>query len=272
MQIDIVGGSSDYNKITVVSTEFESTAFSNKNGQITCNVKRHSFLKRFAYKNRRNVLIPRLVTLFLILTADLKKKDWAIIGFCLLCLFSIEKFFSGQNYPADLLGKTSLFITLHFKIIIVFCFVAVFLFSMIRRNPSAKWHGAEHMVISAYQHTGSSDIECIAAESPMNDKCGTMLYLPLIIGIIAANFIIKIFNINEIIAYLITFEGVITITALNGWNKVRGITRASYFLQKNKNVDTPGMQELLTAQRALQELIFAHDSLLIEKIEKRQDN
>ena len=58
---------------------------------------------------------------------------------------------------------------------------------------------------------------------------------------------------------LVAWEGVMWVDKLAGWDKIPGTSHASHFLQRFITTRVPGKQELLTAQRALRELVVAHN-------------
>ena len=49
------------------------------------------------------------------------------------------------------------------------------------KTKIAKWHGAEHMAISAYKRCGLADIIEMAQENHINPECGGRLFLPFIL-------------------------------------------------------------------------------------------
>lgn len=121
------------------------------------------------------------------------------------------------------------------------------------------------MAIATYNRTGSTDIEDIAKESPVHDKCGTRLYLPIMAGMIIAEFVAKNFGVSHVITPLAILLGVLWMDSLIGWDKIPGISHAARLIQKHITTCVPKEQELLTAQRAMQELIAAHQFMQSSK-------
>lgn len=56
-------------------------------------------------------------------------------------------------------------------------------FIVMRLTNVAKYHGAEHKAVSAYEKTARPDLEQIAAASRIHPRCGTNVALPLMLGL-----------------------------------------------------------------------------------------
>lgn len=249
MPVNIVGGNSASGQISILSDEFTATAQSDKDGRITCNIQRHSRLSRFFYKHKR-FPIPRLIRLMLFLVNSLTRKGRLILGICLLGLVLIavllQKYLSGSStFLGQYLWVTNVTVTFGALLYI--------------RRHIATWHGAEHMAIAAYERTGSTDIKQISQESRVDDDCGGRLFPPFIAVTIVAKFVAISLGVNYTIVYLIALECMLWVDTLKGWDKIPGTSHASRLLQKYITTRTPGTQELLVAQRALQELIATHN-------------
>ena len=246
-QVRIVGGKSTAGRVSILSDEFVATAHSERDGEITCKVKRHSPLSRFLYKNKR-LPIPRLVRMILFFAVSMTRKGWVLLGLYVLGIVLLDKFFpTGSAVSAFLKQYWWLFYAL----------IQVGALTYIHRRI-ATWHGAEHMAIAAYNRTGSTDTHAIACECPVHDKCGGRLILPLVVGMIIANLVAKILGVSETIGLLAILECILWVDTLNGWDKIPGTSQASYLLQRWVTTRYPGEQELQTAQRALHELVAAH--------------
>lgn len=267
MKIKIIGGKSTAGRISILSDEFVSTARSDKDGNITCRVKRHSPLSRFLYRNK-NIPMPKLIRMVLFLADSMTKKGWMFLCFYVLIVTLMEKYLlSGSLLPTlaskyqfgllDASSVSSLSFLLFSAMYVTLTVVGV----MYTRRRIASWHGAEHMAIAAYDRCDSTEIRDIARECPVNDKCGGRLALPLLVGAVVAVFVAKTLVVSTVFAYVLMLEGLLWVDALKGWDKIPGTSQASRLLQKWITTREPGTQELRTAQLALRELVAAHNSL-----------
>ena len=252
-KVEIIGGKSTAGWVSIISDEFVATAHSEKNNKITCKVKRNSALARFIYKNK-NLPIPRLVILGVLITDSMTDKvEMFFVGLFVLVTILLGIF--SQPVPKS---SSSLFsevcfwgLCIMFQLGLLFCF----------RQSIAKWHGAEHMAIAAYTHTGSTDIQMITRERPIDDQCGGRFILPFLFGVIISNFVAKKFGMNQTIIFFVILECFLWVDKLIGFEKIPVTSQASYFLQKWFTTRHPGKQELRTAQTALRELVNAHKNL-----------
>lgn len=251
-EVRIVGGMSTAGRVSILSDMFVATAHSDEDGEITCEVKRHSPLSRFFYKNKR-LPIPRLVRMILFFADSMTKKWWILLGLCTLGVVLLEKFLPSGGSVSGL--SVSMFLKQYWWIIYAVVLVGVLVYI---RRYIATWHGAEHMAIAAYDHTGTTNIRAIGRECPVHDKCGGRLFLPLVVGTIIANLVAKNFGVSETIVLLAILECVLWMDTLRGWDKIPCTSQVSHLLQRWITTRYPGEQELRTAQRALQELVAAH--------------
>jgi len=251
--VKIIGGRSMIREVSLSSDEFTATANSDEKGKITCRVKRHSSLSIFLYRSK--LPIPRLAKLLLLLTGDMTKRAWEILSLLLLCVVLSEYCLPASSY------RDHFFALFGWYNVLTFYIVTLVIGLIFIRKHIANWHGAEHMAIAAYERTSATDIQGITQESPIHDKCGGRLLLPLLVGMIMASFIAKNFAVSETIVFIAILECLLWVDKLIGWDKIPLTSQASRLLQKWVTTRYPGEQELKTAQCALQELVNAHKAL-----------
>ncbi|OGN03630.1 MAG: hypothetical protein A2655_03460 [Candidatus Yanofskybacteria bacterium RIFCSPHIGHO2_01_FULL_43_42] len=255
VQVHIVGGKSSSGRVSILSDEFLATARSNEDGEITCEVRRHSSLAIFLYRNK-HLPIPRVIRMMLFLVSFMTRRDLMFLGIFAGILLvdkylpsDISVFFGTSGTSSQYGWLSSLGMTAGIM-------VGMMVYGW---SHVATWHGAEHMAIAAYERNGSTDIQHIANECPVQDKCGGRMILPLMTAMIASVFVAGIFDVSRVIVSLVAWEGVMWVDKLAGWDKIPGTSHASHFLQRFITTRVPGKQELLTAQRALRELVVAHN-------------
>lgn len=251
MQVNIIGGKSSTGRISILSDKFVATARSDEGGEITCEVRRHSSLARFLYRNKR-LLIPRVVRMTLFLVSSMTRRDWVFLGVYTVGVLLLDK------YLPDGSVSGTIGVPPQYRWLIPLTIMAGFTWYAWLRI--ATWHGAEHMAIAAYERTGSTDIQSIEKECLVHDKCGGRMILPLTAAIITSVFVARIFEVSGVIVFFAAWEGVMWVDTLFGWDKIPGTSHTSHFLQKYITTRVPGRQELLTAQRAVRELIAAQNS------------
>lgn len=252
MKIRIVGGMSLSSQISIVSNEFAATAIcSPETGNISCNVRRLSWLSRFLHNSQRFPW-PRLLRLALFLFNSLTKRGWVILGFSTFATILL------YYYSPAIAEKFHPLMRLLFYYQLVFNTAFLALYLAMASRFVASWHGAEHMVIAAYDRTGSTDLEAIRKEVPVHDKCGGRLLLPSIVASVVAEVIAIFFDLNKALVLIATFEAVLWVDTLIGWHNIPITSHASHVLQKYVTTRMPGERELLTAQRAMKELVAAH--------------
>lgn len=241
-RIRIVGGISSCGRVSILSDEFISSA-RYREGRVTCEVERLSSLLRFLYKHK-GLPIPRLVRMALFF-ADSMAKSWVSIFIAVFFLraFTVNSTAASSHSIFDELTR--------FAVVLL----AVFAYSIWR---VAKWHGAEHMAIAAYENSGNTDVQSIERESTINKKCGGRLILPLLASVVISNLIAKNFGVNVTIAFLAVMEAMLWVDTLKGWDNIPVTSQASDLLQKWVTTRRPETREVLTAQRALSELVRAH--------------
>ena len=251
MQVKIIGGKSSHGRVSIISQEFVATAC-DEGGDITCEVKRHPYLLRFLFKNKR-LLIPRVVRMALLLAGGMTGRGRMLLGLYVLGMALLMARSSTSSTSGTLVSS---FLKQYWWAVYVIILPAILLYTRCR---IATWHGAEHMTIAAYDRTGSTDIKQIAQECPVHDKCGGRLLLPIILGAIIARLLANNLGVSDVIVSLVALECVLWVDTLRGWDKIPGTSHVSHLLQKYATTRTPGPQELLTAQRAIQGLVAQYN-------------
>ena len=257
MEIQIIGGVSSPSQISIFSNEFVATARWHTGGRISCDVKRRPLLAQFFYKHKY-LPIPQLARIVLFLFSAITKKTSMLIGASLMlgCLVGIAIFRHIPANPVPVEQNPLISTACEW----VFRIAPMIILAAYIKQNIAKWHGAEHMAISSYNKTGSAEMQNIVKESPINDECGTRLFMPLYVLTFVACYLAEYVGFSKIIFSLVTAECVLWIDRLRGWDKISGASHISRLLQKYVATKIPGERELRTAQRALRELISAHRS------------
>ena len=140
---------------------------------------------------------------------------------------------------------------------------------LVLKKSIAKWHGAEHMTIAAYESTGLTDLETIEKQSPIDPHCGGRFLIGVVAAQQVSNLVTNAYVPNQLLlAFLYVIfinaammEIVLRVDAWKGLDKLPVTAQASYLLQKYFTTGQPGIQELRTAQRAMMELIAATRAL-----------
>lgn len=261
MVIEILEGESCAGSISFQSKEFTAIARLGWDGQVITEVKRLSRLKRFLLRHK-HFPMPKIIR-FIILSWS-----WWNILLLFFCLFlswasdnslAISFLFPGPH-PTD--GSRSPAIASLVALSIVCVCLAILYVSRVIKNIRivAPWHGAEHMVLSAYEKTGEISLEKAMRESPVDDECGTRLILPVFIGMVVAFFAsTKLVNVvDPLVMTLIVWEFILWIDSLWGWNKIPITSQTSRAIQKI-TTSRPSQKELTVALSALLRLVDAHE-------------
>jgi len=255
-EVKVIGGKSIKGSVSILSDKFVVTAVSGAGGKINCTVNPMSETARWVIQYK-NPWMPKLLRLLLFLREGIGTRDIVFFGLLFTGLAALlllsESILPGSVEAVDsniwLFNLSTLLIVL-----------------LMLKASIAKWHGAEHMTIAAYISTGMTDLETIKKQSPIDPHCGGRF----IIGIVAAqqisNFVTNTYVPNQILlAFLYVIfinaammEIVLRIDAWKGLDKLPVTSQASYLLQKYFTTAQPGDRELLTAKRAMDELIAAH--------------
>ena len=252
----IVGGSSYSGKISIFSDQFVAIARSSRRGVITCEVTRRPVVSNFLSRHKY-LPMPLLVKMLLRLIEDFTKKQWLFIGLFAFLIYGIGPILRNIYPPRpDAVTYKALGPCLW---ILNAAFIVYVLTYM--RRYIATWHGAEHMAIAAYERNGSTSIEQIAQECPVNDQCGGRFSAPIIMAILTSVFVSESIGVNQTVVCLMFLECILWVDRLIGFEKIPITSHLSHLLQKYITTQKPGTQELLTAQQALLGLIAAHENI-----------
>jgi len=253
MDIELIGGKSGRRKVTFVSNQYVATARSDRNNDISSEVKPLPPLSGFLFKYDR-LPWPRLLRIFLFLISDLKLR-----GKILTCLGTTVFIFLLAKLPKIVLASEQhhwLLIILWVLLIMEWLGILAFIITTVKWI--APWHGAEHMAADAYNRLQSTALNDIARASRINEKCGSRLVFPFFVGFALAITSSYYLEINYLLAFAAIAEIVLWVDKLKGWNNIPTTAQLSYWLQKYITTRQPGNQELLTAQKAIETLIAAH--------------
>lgn len=116
------------------------------------------------------------------------------------------------------------------------------------------------MAIAAYDRSSTTELEKIRQESPIHDKCGGRFVLPMLFAPFISAAVGNLLSVTSIIPSLVILECIFWVDKLKGLDKTPICSEASYFLQRFITTKKPGNEEILTAQKAIRELIAAHSS------------
>lgn len=252
MPLKIIGGRSSHGRITIMSDAFSSTATFNGPRDITCEVRAHSGISHFLY-NHKHLPIPQLVRL-LLFWSDNSPRKWRFAPFLGMGLLIFTSVFRPETPSTPPLSTINYLISFGIMMVLMIFMI------LITGSEIGSWHGAEHMAISAFDREGSANLDLIARESPIHEKCGGRLAFPLCIGFWAANLASSFLNISVILMFLLAFEVVLWVDHLVGWDKIPITSQASQLIQRFGTTKRPGPHELATAFVALQGLIRAHEN------------
>lgn len=245
-KVHIVGGSSSDGKISIFSNEFTATARC-RNGSITCSVRRRSPLTSFLLE-KKYLPIPRILRMLLLAIAGMA--TWK--GRLFLCLYLLAVTVWAMHSPVSVsisLERSWMF----------FCLITVQIL-FYTKSFVARWHGTEHMAIAAYNRSGSTEIKDIRQEVPFHEMCGGRFMFPFLAGALVAGFVAKKLGVNDTLVFLAMIEVVLWVDTLVGLERIPLASHVSRLLQEKITTEEPGYSELRTAQRALVELVAAHDS------------
>lgn len=243
---EIIGGQSKHKKISMWTDEFISTAQCLRNGEdiiIGVEVNLLPPENRFLLKHKY-LPIPQILRLLLFATSGMSL--WKKILFYALAYFFLSFFssFLGAAHAINpILPPVMVYISVIALFVCSLCFI---------KDTVAKWHGAEHKAIAAYDH-GSTEIADTAKESRIHDKCGGGLYFPMVLMPIIASRILGAMSIyvNFLIIFLLATECVLWIDKLIGWDKIPVFRETSRLLQRYVTTEEPGEIEILTAKAAI---------------------
>ncbi|MAF79622.1 hypothetical protein CL629_00925 [bacterium] len=128
-------------------------------------------------------------------------------------------------------------------------------------KQTAKWHGAEHMAIAAYEKHGNVSIRKIAKQSPIDKHCGGRFALPMLLAFVLANISEKMLGVSAWISLLILIEGLFWLDSLIGLSNIPVFWKASELLQKHITTAYPDRKQLEAAHHGIQALIKAHQTI-----------
>jgi hypothetical protein len=236
-----------------MSDQFVTEAEAGKNG-ITCRTKELSeAAKKYLRPDQR--FMPKTLKFLLFVKEEMGIKDLifiALVATMILMMRLILGIIPGVSGAFE--GDPWLIYLLGF-----------FLIGATARSTFAPWHGAEHMAIAAYERFGSTCLEAIERESPVNAKCGTRFAFPMIVSQILVVKITDGLFVGELASFaglifffLITLECLLWIDFWFGFDKLPVTRQVSYLIQKYIVTKRPGEIELRTAQMAMIRLLVAH--------------
>ena len=247
MKVDIVGGMSSVNRVTILSDEYVSTArYHEDSGEISCEIKALPPIVRFLQKNKR-LPIPRLARVALPLLNMMGRKGAVLIALYFLITACIPTMFPGE-----------MFIGISSKYFVLFDFLTIFGLLLFIKKYIGTWHGAEHKAISAYQKFESTDIQVIARENRYNAKCGGRLFFPSMLTFPMAIAMDGWLGLNMVVWSLVLLEIILWADYIWGMDKLPITSQASYLLQTYLTTVEPGRIELETAQCAMEGVLWAH--------------
>lgn len=251
----IVGGLSLPRQITIASEDYSATAAfkkydkDNRKFVIDCSVKKIT--------NYKKDYLPRTISLFLSLLSSLP------LFLRALFLLMIISWFDSLIQPVSPLAQA---MPISDIVVVLFstCLHTLILMALVR-FLIAKWHGSEHMAISAYEKTGTSSIGVISSQSTVHPKCGGRLFVPLMALFMLDMFLRNHFLLGGLIfalAEILTLELALQIDKWVGFDKIPLFSQASIFIQKYFTTKRPDLREILTGKAALDALILAHSGAL----------
>lgn len=257
--MEIVAAGFKKDMVSLQSDEFISVARC-KNGEITCETKRLSKLSRFLCRNKF-FPIPRTLTMVLPVVERMMLTTRGRILFALYVLFLVWNKIQVYAAPAETQPvPTPGFYEWMVAGIVFLITIVIFLF--LRKRRIGPWRGAGHMVISAYERSGSIKMEEIKKENTIYHKSNSRLILPTFVGTLIILFIANNFAVNKTIISFVIMECVLWIDCLMNWGKIPVVSHFSHFFQRFVTTSEPGVKELETAQRAMKELLIAHQRAL----------
>lgn len=233
-----INGHSEHGCIRMSSKRFCSVAYVDKTGAIHSKVE--SIQKT---KLGRNFLLKCTVILALLIWYYIKESNGV----------GPDTFFPAKTIVNLFCGLYILGILFHVRFYI------------------ASWHGAEHMVIAAYERTRKTDLNEILKESPVHNYCGTRFFITGIICLGVVLFLWEVFEISFLVSWSASLLVVSGIEYLVGWDKIKVVMWVSYFLQKYILTRQPGIVEIKTAQRAMEGLIAVHEQAEAELFDEEEE-
>lgn len=118
----------------------------------------------------------------------------------------------------------------------------------------APWHGAEHMVASAYWETGSTDIKEIRKHSRIDKHCGARFYIVFVLVLEIGKFIPDLLGIPSWVIRLLMIEATLWVDHFIGLDKIPILSTLSLLLQRITTAE-PSEHHIETAKSALDALI-----------------
>lgn len=257
-RIRLIGGMSAPRQISLVSDQFISTASCSKDGEISCKIKPLSALtKRLLQKDQqaKSTWTPEIFKKFAFMLSTPTSGVWALLFplSILMIMTGYGLLLIAGTYGASGVGLNPYLFWMMLSLSLLF----------VNRNV-ATWHAAEHMTIAAYERFGASDMSTIAQQDTYHAKCGGRFFMPLMMVNLSVTLLASWLGISSgvviLLISLILIELVFRFDRKVGLDKFPPTAMASYYLQKYITTRRPyaWSEELLTAQRALQELIAAH--------------
>ena len=248
-KIDVLCGMSVGGRISIVSDRFIATARHVKGQQPECSVRKLASLVRFFMNSR--FPFPRTARLFVF--SGVSSTGLLLILASCAVVIQILNIGAGTLLPAvPLIGLGVWFYSV--------LFVALFL--LYARTIIAPWHGAEHMAIAAYWRNGSTNLDALAKESPVNDKCGGRIFVFAIVAFGISMALMPVIGIPQWATSLIMLEVGLWLDKLVGLDHIPGVAHISRLLQKHITTRVPGEVELRTAQAAMLALLAEHQKRL----------
>lgn len=198
------------------------------------------------------------VRMALFLREGIQPRDMVFLGLLMLGIISLTKL-TQYAIPGGAAMITSNFW--------LYDLVVAVLIILPLRPLIGRWHGAEHMAIRAYVSSGATDIETISKQSRIDPKCGGRFFIGFILAQEFADVITRslfqdmliLGSLLNTLSFFAMMEIILQIDSWKGLDVFPVTSQLSYYLQKYCTTAPPGMQELRTAQNAMEALIAAHE-------------
>jgi uncharacterized protein YqhQ len=251
----IISGYSLPGRIRLMTDMFEATATCDRKTRcISTEINRNTAAEQWAFIKRSSFHpIPKLFPMFMMIKA--KFRALILVFFCTMTVSDI--WMNSWAIPSKEIIHPSLLRTLAGCAFDISLFAVVIIIAGFK---IAKWHGAEHMVISCYDRTNNPEpsLDDLRKETPWNPSCATRFLLPfLLMGMITSR-MSHWAHIPFSLVYLLGLEVLFRIDALLGFDRIPIFSHASMFIQKYVVTNRPDNIELKTACAALRALDEAH--------------
>lgn len=174
---DKIGGMATFHGVLLQSKRFWAYARRNKTGQIDLNWgKTFSLVSKYPWIARIPLIRSAVLFFESIMNAIVRATNGKKLQMVMLIGFII-------GIIVDMAFATRVPINLP-RIYAISQLIPIPIFFIIMRLTNiAKYHGAEHKAVSAYEKSYRPDIEQISAASKIHPRCGTNVALPLMVGL-----------------------------------------------------------------------------------------